>query len=225
MRLRGLTHLNHRRGFTLLETALAMVIVMVGVVAMVEAHGSFLKANSWSSHEATGTYLANEIRERIRGLPRHDPVTGLKLVTGGSGSTTVQGLGPESGEVLVTDYDDVDDYNGAKFGNGGNFDGPIDSFGRVIPDVDNNGQVRIDPSTGQPMSLQGWSQWVDVVKVDPYNLANVRAWTDVDNPSGTFPGRTVDQFPLRVRVRVYYQDPLSTTAELVTEVTWVVPAQ
>lgn len=224
MRLRGPVHTNQRRGFTLLETALAMIIVMVGVLAMVEAHSGFLKANSWSSHEATATYLANELRERMRGLARHDPVSGLKLVTGGSGASVVQGLGPESGEVTVTDYDDIDDYNGATFGNGGAFDGPIDAFGRVIPDVDFNGLVRVDPSTGQPMSLQGWTQSVQVNKVDAYNLANQRDWTAVDAPNGNFPGRAVDRFPLRVTVSVSYQDPLSTTPEVVTQVTWIVPA-
>src|SRR4051812_36297452 len=86
-----------RRGFTLLETALAMVIVMVGVLAMIEAQGAFIQSNGWSSHEATATYLANEIRERMRSLPRHDPVTGLALVTV-NGTPTLQGLGRESNE-------------------------------------------------------------------------------------------------------------------------------
>ena len=41
------------RAFTLLETALAMVIIMVGVVAMIEAQRGFITSNGWSSHEAT----------------------------------------------------------------------------------------------------------------------------------------------------------------------------
>ena len=219
MRLRGPVH--RSRGFTLLETALAMIIVMVGVLAMVEAHGGFLRANAWSSHEATATYLANELRERMRALPRHDPVTGLKVVTGGSGPPIAQGVGPESGEVSVTDYDDIDDYNGAKFGNGGNFDGPIDAFGRVIPDVDFNGLVRNDPSTGQPMALQGWSQEVTVEKVDPYNFAQARGW---EYAWAGPPAIPVDRFPLRVTISVRYQAPLSTVEEVVTQVSWIVPA-
>lgn len=210
---------NTRRGFTLLETALAMVIVMVGVVAMVEAQGAFTRSNAWSSHEATATYLANEIRERIRNLPRHDPVTGLTLNTSGGGAPIAQGVGAESGEVTVTDYDDVDDYSNATFGSGGNFDGPIDAFGRVIPETDANGAVRIDPSTGQPMALQGWTQEVKVEKVKAYDYSSVVAWNYTDT------WRTVDQFPLRVTVTVKFQDPLSTTAETVTEVVWVVPAK
>jgi type II secretory pathway pseudopilin PulG len=220
MRLRGQRSIRtQRRGFTLLETALAMIIVMVGVVAMVEAQGSFLKTNSWSSHEATATYLANEIRERMRDLPRHDPVTGLTLVNG-----QLQGWGPEAGEVSVTDFDDVDDYDGLTFGAGGNFEGPIDAFGRVIPETDVNGLVVIDPTTGQPLAMQGWSQVVRVQKVDPYNFSSVRANNATDAPSGNFPGRAVDQFPLRVTVSVFYQDPLSVVPDKVTEVNWIVPA-
>ncbi len=224
MRLRGQrTTTRARRGFTLLETALAMIIVMVGVVAMVEAHGSMMRANAWSSQEATATYLANELRERMRVLPRHDPISGLTVTTGPSGSPVVHGVGPETGEVSVTDYDDIDDYDGATFGPGGTFDGPIDAFGRVIPDVDVNGIVRIDPATGQPMSLQGWRQEVHVQKIDAYNYANARQWGDSDAVSGSFAGRGPDQFPLRVTVEVYYQAPLSNTSDKVTEVTWVVP--
>src|SRR4051812_34460639 len=97
------SELRHRpRGFTLLETALAMVIVLVGVLAMIEAQGSFILSNGWSSHEATATYLAGEIRERMRTLPRHDPVTGLSLVMV-NGVPTLQGLGREPAEITVND--------------------------------------------------------------------------------------------------------------------------
>jgi hypothetical protein len=224
MRLRGRIKRRAPRGFTLLETALAMIIVMVGVVAMVEAHGSMMRANSWSSQEATATYLANELRERMRILPRHDPVSSLSLNTGGGGPPIVTGVGPETGEVSVTDYDDIDDYDGAKFGPGGNFEGPIDGFGRIIPAVDINGVIRIDPGTGQPMSLQGWRQEVLVQKVDPFDFSSIRQWNATDPPSGNFTGRNVNQFPLRVTVSVYYQAPLATVADKVTEVSWIVPA-
>lgn len=211
-------HGARRPAFTLLETALAMVIVMVGVLAMIEAQSGFTHSNSWSSHEATATYLANEIRERIRTLPRHDPVTGLRLVGGAA-----VGWGREAGEVTVTDFDDVDDYDGVTFGAGGNFDGPIDAFGDVIPEVDANGQILVDPQTNQPVPLQGWSQAVTVEKVNPYDYSTTRQVSDVDQANGSFPGRTVDQFPLRVTVRILYQGPLDPQADTVTTVTFIVP--
>jgi hypothetical protein len=213
-----------RRGFTLLETALAMVIVMVGVLAMIEAQGGFVRSNSWSSHEATATYLANEIRERMRNLPRHDPVSGVSLITGGSGQPQAQGVGLESGEVTVQDFDDVDDYDGVAFGQNGNFDGPIDGFGTIIPETDLNGAVQIDPGTGLPMPLQGWTQSVAVEKVDPYDFSVVRAWAFFEQANGSFTGRTVDQYPLRVTVEVSYQGPLDAQPEVVSTMSWIVPA-
>jgi hypothetical protein len=214
----------HRAGFTLLETALAMVIIMVGVLAMIEAQGGFVHSNTWSSHEATGTYLANEIRERMRNLPRHDPVTGLTVVNGGGGPV-VEGIGREPGEVTVQDFDDVDDYDGVEFGANGNFDGPIDAFGTVIPEVDANGVVRTDPVSGLPIPLLGWSQRVTVEKVDPYDFSIVRPWIYSEPPNGNFPGRALDMYPLRVTVTVTYQGPLTASPDAVTTMSWIVPAR
>ena len=56
-------------GFTLIETALAVVIIGVGVIAMVDAQRAFMQSNAWSNHAATATYLANEIREMTPALP------------------------------------------------------------------------------------------------------------------------------------------------------------
>ena len=217
-------HKRRRRGFTLLETALAMVIVMVGVLAMIEAQGGFIRSNSWSSHEATATYLANEIRERMRSLPRHDPVSGLSLVTGGSGQPQAQGVGRESGEITVQDFDDADDYDGVSFGQNGNFDGPIDGFGTIIPETDVNGVIQVDPQTGQPLPLQGWTQSVTVEKVNPYDYSIVRPWAYTEAASGAFPGRRVDQYPVRVTVSVSFQGPLDPQPEVVTTMTWIIPA-
>jgi hypothetical protein len=217
-------HGRSRRGFTLLETALAMVIVMVGVLAMIEAQGGFIRSNSWSSHEATATYLANEIRERMRSLPRHDPVSGLSLVTGGSGQPQAQGVGRESGEITVQDFDDADDYDGVSFGQNGNFDGPIDGFGTIIPETDVNGVIQVDPQTGQPLPLQGWTQSVTVEKVNPYDYSIVRPWAYTEAASGAFPGRQVDQYPVRVTVSVSFQGPLDPQPEVVTTMTWIIPA-
>ena len=99
-----------RRAFTLLETALTLVIIAVGVLAVVEAQQYFMQDNRWSSHAASGTFLANEIRELTRPLPRHDPVSGLTIVDG-----AVIGWGAEAAEVAAEDFDDVDDFDGMSF--------------------------------------------------------------------------------------------------------------
>lgn len=204
-------------GFTLLETALAMVIVMVGVLAIVEAQNGFIRSNSWSSQEATATYLANEIRERMRTLPRFDPVTSISLVMV-NGQPTIQGLGRRASETTVQDFNDVCDYDGVTFGESGNFDGPIDAYGQVIPEVEGDGTVRVDPSTGQPMPLQGWLQSVTVEKVDPYDYSRPLGWT------ATTPLLGVDQFPVRVKVEVKYQGPLDAHPTVITTMSWIVPA-
>lgn len=220
-----------RRAFTLLETALAMVIVTVGIVAMVEAQTAFVRANNWSSHEATATYLANELRERMRTLSRHDPVTSLTLQGSGS-AQTVAGWGREANETAVGDFDDADDYADLRFGDvagtgvgssGNVFQGPIDAFGRVIPEIGDDGQPLRD-AQGNILPLRGWAQTVRVEKVDPYNTSTVRALTYAEPAAGAFPGRPFDRFPLRVTVTVWFQDVTATQAESVTEVSWIVPA-
>jgi type II secretory pathway pseudopilin PulG len=203
------------RGFTLLETALAMIIVVTGVLAIMEAQGAFIRSNRWSSHEATATYLGNEIRERMRTLPRHDPVTGLALV-----GATVVGLGRETNELIVDDLDDVDDYTTVMFGGvAPTFPGPINAYGEVIEEIDTNGAVVM--SGGAPAPLFGWSQYVLVEKVSPWDLSDVRPWSEQEAPTPPYPGRAVDQYPLRVTVTVFYQGPYDATAQPVTTMSWV----
>jgi len=210
-----------RAGFTLLETSMALVIIGVGVLAFVEAQRSFVQNNSWSSHTATATLLANEIRERMRRLPRHDPVTGLYLATDGS-STTLQGWGLEGGEITIDDFDDVDDYEDLRFGVDGDLPGPIDAFGNIIPQLDADGAPVLD-ERGDPVPLQGWTQTVTVEKVDPFNYATVRAPGYSEAAAGAFPGRAVDKFPLRVTVVVEYQGPYDTQPQEVARTFWISP--
>lgn len=216
------------RGFTLLEAAMTVTIIGVGVLAMVEAQQAFIQSNLWSSHAATGTYLANEVRERMRNLPRHDPTVGLV------GPTFA--FGREAGEITVDDFDDVDDYHGVIFGGDGNFPGPIDAFGRVIPALDNMGNVILD-ANGNPLGMIGWTQEVIVEKVEPFDTSVSRDQAyyrvspdsgDSDAPVGVpgsnLPPLAVDQFPLRVTVIVRYTPnrPGAETAEM-SRVSWIVP--
>lgn len=133
-----------RRGFTLLETALATIIVGVGVLAMMSAQAAFHKKNSWSTHASTATWLANEMRELAMNLPRHDPVTGKEV------------WGPEDNEASLDDFDDLDDFDGT-IGGGMIFsadlgNGPINAQREIIP------------------NMQGWSQTVRVYNIDPQDI-------------------------------------------------------
>lgn len=218
-----------RRGFTLMETALTTVIIGVGVLALIEAQQAFMKTNNWSTQAATATYLANEIREMTRKLPRHDPVTGLYL-TGAPPGTTLNGWGPEPGELGARDFDDIDDLDGMVFANDGtpgsadsDLPGPIDAFGNVIPEILANGEVMTDEQ-GNPRPMQGWTQVVRVQKVDPFDMAQVRDddYTVAPVPPD-FAGLRVDQFPLRVSVTVRYQGPFDAQPSDIVTVSWVVP--
>jgi prepilin-type N-terminal cleavage/methylation domain-containing protein len=107
-----------RRGFTLLETALAIVIVGVGVLAIVAAQQAFHQKNSWSTHASIASALGNEIREMTLNLPRHDPVTG--------------GWGAE--ESSWVDFDDLDDFDGWIF-SAALDNGPINARREIIPNM------------------------------------------------------------------------------------------
>lgn len=134
-----------RAGFTLMETALAIVIVSTGVLAILYAQMAFHKQNDWSTHTSTATFLANEIREMTVRMPPHDPVTGLAY------------WGPEPNELTLDDFDDLDDFDGVE-GLGTVFSaaegtGPVSAMRMIIPD------------------MEGWSQVVRVSKVPESNIS------------------------------------------------------
>ena len=112
-----------RHGFTLIETALATIIIGVGVLAMMSAQAAFHQQNAWSTHSSIATHLANEIREMTWTLPQHDPVTGDAF------------WGPEGdNEASFQDYDDLDDFDGLD--GGLIFSPPINARREVIANMD-----------------------------------------------------------------------------------------
>jgi len=219
-----------RDGFTLLETMLALTIVIVGVLAVVQAQQSFLFNNVWSSHAATANYLANEIREMTRVFPRHDRFSGgLYLATPGD-ADTLTGWGVEPGDDAPADLDDLDDLDGAVFGDSttlpdgftmvNRYDGPINSFGEMIPETMWDGSTEMTTVDGDEVavSMRGWTQIVTVHKVDPWDYSTI-----VDDNQFEAGVRDVDDYPLLVTVQVLYQGAFSESAPPVTEVSWVVP--
>jgi len=213
-------------GFTLIETALATVIIGVGVLALVQAQEGFLKSNSWSSQAATANYLAGEIRDMTRRLPKSDPVNGLWINSG-----VLTGWGPRATDVgpqdfaYLTAFDNLRfTYSGSAGWADGDLPGPIDAFGTVIPDIDGNGTVRTT-AAGAIMPLQGWTQEVHVSKIDPFNNSVTYANDAIlpSNGATGFKGLSVDGFPLRVTVIVRYRGPFDSADQEMARVSWIVP--
>ena len=145
-----------RRGFTLIEAALATVIVGTGVLAIVFAQQTFHRQNDWAQRSAVAMRLAGEIRELAINLPRHDPVTGLEF------------WGPEATEVTLVDWDDVDDLDDAVFsGDIGN--GPINALRDVLPDFPGWSQrvvvTNVDPFDLSTTVADGASEMLRVTVV------------------------------------------------------------
>ncbi|MEL6330514.1 MAG: prepilin-type N-terminal cleavage/methylation domain-containing protein [Planctomycetota bacterium] len=216
-----------RRGFTLVEAALATAVLGVGVLALIEAQGAFIRTNLYSSQATSGALMAGEIRELTRNLPKHDPVTGLSLADVGGGATQLIGWGPEGDEQNAEDIDDIDDLDGMVFlfsGTPGMLDadlpGPIDGAGRIIPEIAADGtQVFV---AGNPKPIEGWVQRVSVEKVDPFDTS-VAVQDDASiPPGGGNPGRAVDEYPLRVTVDVEHTEPGKAT-ERIARLVWIVP--
>jgi len=67
----------HRReGFTLIEAAIAVMVVGLGIVSLVHAMGAGTRVNATGRDITTATFLAQEVREWTLGLPFSDPDPG-----------------------------------------------------------------------------------------------------------------------------------------------------
>ncbi|MEM8738850.1 MAG: prepilin-type N-terminal cleavage/methylation domain-containing protein [Planctomycetota bacterium] len=180
-------------GFTLIEAALTMVIVGVGVLAMVSAQQAYHIKNQWAARTGTAQMLANEIREITLSLPQHDPAVG---------STS---LGPEANEVLdadnlqtsVVNFDDLDDFAGVVDatgdGSGLSFNPPINGLRLPIADLDQ------------------WTQRIKVEKVSPENIS----------ATDGLPLRD-DSDLMRITVDILYQQGAGKKVETATSMTWIV---
>ena len=67
------TNRGRRRGFTLIETAVATAIVGLGVAAVMVATGSGTRMNDAGKKLTEAAFLAQELREWTIGLPFSDP--------------------------------------------------------------------------------------------------------------------------------------------------------
>ena len=113
-----------RRGFWLIESAAAIAVVGIGVVAVVGSQQAWHIQAVASEELATGMRLATEIREMSLLLPANDPTAGAAV------------WGVEVGEVIPLDLDDLDDMDDAIFSEALG-SGPIDATGTIIIGMDN----------------------------------------------------------------------------------------
>jgi type II secretory pathway pseudopilin PulG len=110
------------RGFTLIEAALATIIVGVGIVSTMELFAACSQQAVGANQTTTAMMLANNVHEAVVGLSFADP------------TFQHQYFGPEPGETLAT-YNDVDDFDGSKF------NPPIDAQRNKIPSLSQYTQV------------------------------------------------------------------------------------
>jgi hypothetical protein len=122
------TRKRRTRGFTLLETGLATVIVGLGVLATMQLFAACAQQNSHSDRMTIAMNIAANVHEATVGLTFNDPATGPTS------------FGPEPGETLLT-YDDVDDFNGPVGGGGMSFNPPINSMRQPMPELGQYTQV------------------------------------------------------------------------------------
>lgn len=111
-----------RRAFTLIETALATLIVGLGVASSMQLFAACSIENRASGTMSVAMLMANNVREAMGGLSFRDPGTAGAV------------FGPETGESLAT-WEDVDDFDGSTFSP------PIDSLRQQIPDQSQYSQV------------------------------------------------------------------------------------
>lgn len=224
---------NRRSGFTLIETALATLIVGLGIVTIVSSQITFIRKNQWSTHTSTASLLASEIRELSRNFTRHDRFTGGLYTYSAGGVDTNAGWGCEVDTPTVWDLDDLDDLDGVVFGDATDlpegfdlthrFPGPVNAFREVINQTNWDGTLQTIEVEGEEsvVSLRGWTQCVQVEKLDPYDYTIVVS--DYEAGAGGEDDRPMTGYPIRVTVTVLFQGEFDQEATRVAEVIWVAP--
>ena len=152
-----------RRAFTLIETMLTAIIVGLAISALVKQVLVSTQQNRFTQRMTTGSFLANNVREMMAGLPFNDP---------SMGTTT---FGPESGEVLAT-YNDVDDFDG------------FDST--VRPDIPGGQPVGVVDAARRVITVNGvvpseWANWRQQIAVDPVDPNNLNVTFPKPNTTRT----------------------------------------
>ena len=91
----------NKKGFTIVEVLIAILLVGLAVASLVAANRSFTRANGAGAELSTAEFLLEQIKELTAALPVVDPE---------SATTT---FGPE--EASLAAYDDIDDFDALTF--------------------------------------------------------------------------------------------------------------
>ena len=134
-----------RRGFTLVEAAMVMVIIGVGVMAMLELLAAGTAANGDAARLATAITLADNAREMSVALAYQDP--------------QMPGVW-DTRESSVTQYDNVMD-----------LDGPVDTWDK--PEEATGWQKFSPPRDGTRKSIDLPGKWAQYIKVETVSSDNI----------------------------------------------------
>jgi prepilin-type N-terminal cleavage/methylation domain-containing protein len=138
------------RGFTLIEAAMVMVIIGVGVISMLQLLAAGTVSNTDAAGITTAMTLASNIRELSMGLAFHDP-----------DQTTTRTW--DSKEATPQLYDNVMD-----------LDGPTDTWDK--PNDPTGGyQKFVPPIDGTKAQIVGFDNWAQYVKVDNVNPESIKS--------------------------------------------------
>ena len=139
-----------RAGFTLIEAAMVMVIVGIGVISMLELLAAGTVSNSDAAGITTAMTLASSVREASLGLAFYDPQQS-------AGARTWN-----SKEASYDAYDNVTD-----------LDGDVDTWDK--PDDPLTGYQKFSPPIdGTRKLISGYTKWAQYVKVETVNPSLMR---------------------------------------------------
>ncbi|MBI1811368.1 MAG: hypothetical protein HY035_04560 [Nitrospirae bacterium] len=101
--------LTSKRGFTLIEILLIIIVVSIAIPTLLIMVGQEAKFGVDAEIRVTATNVAQQLLEEIKAKCFDETsVSGTTCIQTAAASTT---LGPEAGETALSLYDDVDDFN------------------------------------------------------------------------------------------------------------------
>jgi Tfp pilus assembly protein PilV len=164
-----------------MEASLATIIVGVGITAAMALFAACSQQNRTAANMTTAMHLAQNIQETMAGLPLIDPTF----------ADTHFRLEPDEQAIDLDDYDDVDDFDNAKF------NPPIDSTRQRLG------------------TLSQFTQVVSVWPVQPHKLSANSNPASPDVPQSFYTGAA------RVTVRILYRAKPGDSELEVYRTSWI----